>query len=63
MDFKIPIYCTFCGLRIPQNAKKVLFVDASDKGNYAAVLGQLQHSNDSPYIPDHLILDDPVDYF
>ena len=46
---------------VDPNAKKVLFVDASDKGNYAAVLGQLQHSNDSPYIPDHLILDDPVD--
>ena len=47
---------------VDPRAKKVLFVDSSDRGNYAAVLGQIQEINPGQiHIPEHLILDDPVD--
>ena len=41
---------------------KILFVDASAKGSYSAVLGQVvPPSSDKTEIPPHLLLDDPVD--
>ena len=41
---------------------KILFVDASAKGCYSAVLGQIvPPATDITEIPPHLILDDPVD--
>ena len=53
-----PIYSNI----IDPNLDKVLFVDASDKGCYSAVLGQLvPPKNDQYAVPSHLLLDDKVD--
>ena len=47
---------------IDPSAKKLLFVDASDKGCYSAVLCQLEKSDPrKTHIPDTLSLSDPVD--
>ena len=47
---------------IDPSLKKILFVDASDKGNYSAVLCQLlNNASTEVLVPDHLLLDDPVD--
>ena len=47
---------------IDPQLKKLLFVDASDKGSYSAVLCQLVPSKTNiTKVPTHLILDDPVD--
>ena len=51
----------FSNIIIP-SARKILFVDASDKGCYSAVLGQLHTIKPGQlHIPDHLLLDDPID--
>ena len=52
-----PIYSNI----IDPNLDKILFVDASAKGSYSAVLGQLVPHTDNKNIPSHLLLDDPVD--
>jgi hypothetical protein len=53
-----PIYSNI----IDPNLDKVLFVDASDKGCYSAVLGQLVPPENHKYaVPAHLLLDDKVD--
>ena len=53
-----PLYSNIADPR----AKKLLFVDSSDRGIYAAVLEQMQEIHPGRiHIPEYLILDDPVD--
>ena len=53
-----PVYSNI----VDPNLKKILFTDASDKGCYSAVLGQLQPANTNVVqVPPHLLLDDKVD--
>ena len=53
-----PVYSNI----VDPNLKKILFTDASDKGCYSAVLGQLQPTDsDIVQVPSHLLLDDKVD--
>ena len=53
-----PVYSNI----IDPDLDKILFVDASAKGSYSAVLGQVvPPSKDRTEIPPHLLLDDPVD--
>ena len=53
-----PVYSNI----IDPKLKKLLFVDASDKGSYSAVLCQLvPPKTNTTKVPTHLILDDPVD--
>ena len=46
---------------IEPSFKKILFTDSSDKGCYSGVLAQIQTINTDKHIPDHILMDDPVD--